>query len=141
MPDLLHAIFINAPAEKVYAALTTQNGLRGWWTSDAGIEERVGGKAEFGFDKRATVFRMKVEELVPAKRVVLFCHGDVDEWKGTKLTWELAGKDGGTNLQFRHSNWREATHMFAICNSSWGELTYRLKAYAEGKKPGPHWTE
>lgn len=25
--------------------------------------------------------------------------------------------------------------------SLWGELMYRLKAYAEGKHPGPHWTE
>ena len=29
----------------------------------------------------------------------------------------------------------------AICNSSWGELMYRLKKYVEGKNPGPHWTE
>ena len=31
--------------------------------------------------------------------------------------------------------------MFAMCNSSWGELMHRLKGYAEGKNPGPLWTE
>lgn len=141
MPDLLHEIFVNAPAEKVYAALTTQNGLHGWWTADAIIEGRVGGSAQFGFDKRATVFRMKVEELTPSTRVVLSCHGDVDEWKGTRLTWEISRKDGGSIVQFRHANWREATHLFAICNSSWGELMHRLKDYSEGKSRGPLWTE
>jgi uncharacterized protein YndB with AHSA1/START domain len=141
MPDLQHEIFVNAPAEKVYAALTTQNGLRGWWTTDATIEGRVGGSAQFGFDKRATVFRMKVEELTPSKRVVLSCHGDVDEWKGTRLTWEIVPKDRGSIVQFRRANWREATHLFAICNSSWGELMHRLKDYSVGKNRGPLWTE
>jgi hypothetical protein len=46
---------------------------------------------------------------------------DQPEWNGTTLTWDL--------------------EMFAICNSSWGELMYRLKNYVEGRNPGPHWTE
>jgi hypothetical protein len=28
-----------------------------------------------------------------------------------------------------------------MCNSTWGELMYRLKGYLEGENPGPHWTE
>jgi hypothetical protein len=52
----------------VFAALTTQVGLRGWWTVDATADEKVGGKADFGFDKRQTVFRMKIERWNPASR-------------------------------------------------------------------------
>jgi uncharacterized protein YndB with AHSA1/START domain len=141
MPDLLHEIFVDAPAEKVYLALATQSGLSGWWTADTVMEARVGGSAQFGFDRRATVFRMIVEELVPSKRVVWSCQGDVDEWKDTRLTWELSPKERGSVVQFRHANWREASHFFAICNSSWGELMYRLKNYVEGRNPGPHWKE
>ena len=141
MADLLHEIFVNAPAEKVYAAIATQKGLRLWWTADTTIEERVGGSAVFGFDKRATVFRMKVEELAPSRRVVLSCHGDIEEWKGTRLAWEIVPQDRGSSVQFRHANWREATHLFAICNSSWGELMHRLRDYSEGKNRGPLWTE
>jgi hypothetical protein len=33
------------------------------------------------------------------------------------------------------------TDMVATCNSTWGELMYRLKDYAEGKNPGPLWLE
>lgn len=94
---------------------------RSWWTADAKAEEKVGGKADFGFDKRAIVFRMKIEKLERGKSVVWSCHGDQPEWNGTTLTWDL--------------------EMFAICNSSWGELMYRLKNYVEGRNPGPHWTE
>jgi len=32
--------------------------------------KKAGGKAEFGFEKLAMTFRMKIDELVPGKRVV-----------------------------------------------------------------------
>ena len=141
MPDLLHHIPIDAPAEKVYAALATETGLRGWWTADTLAEESVGGRAQFGFNKRSVTFRMTIEELTPPTRVVWSCHGDPAEWHGTRLSWEISPQGQGSVLRFRHANWRESSDFFAMCNSTWGELMYRLKAYAEGKNPGPHWTE
>ena len=62
-------------------------GLRGWWTADTKTDEKVGGKAEFGFDKRGMVFRMRIEKLDPDRRVVWSCHGDHQEWADTVLTW------------------------------------------------------
>lgn len=141
MPDLLHEVNIEASPRKVYDALATQTGLRGWWTADSTADERVGGHAQFGFMKRAVVFKMTIEELTPPARVVWACHGDRDEWRGTKLTWEVVPEGQGAILRFRHANWQTASHFFASCNSTWGELMYRLKAYVEGKNPGPHWTE
>ena len=70
MTTIKHQITIIASPDKVYAALATQTGLRHWWTADTRADANVGGKAEFGFDKRSMVFRMKIEELVPGKRVV-----------------------------------------------------------------------
>jgi len=34
MADMYHEIQINASPAKVYEAITTQKGLRGWWTGD-----------------------------------------------------------------------------------------------------------
>jgi uncharacterized protein YndB with AHSA1/START domain len=141
MADMKHQINVDAKPEKVYAALATQAGLRSWWTADTKAEEKAGGKAEFGFNKRGMVFRMKIEKLDPGKRVVWSCHGDQPEWNGTTLTWELAPTDSGTVVKFTQSGWKAVTEMYAICNSSWGELIYRLKNYVEGKKPGPLWKE
>jgi len=141
MAELRHQIPINAAPEKVYAALATQVGLRGWWTADAKVEEKAGGKAEFGFEKRQMIFRMKIERLDPGKQVVWSCHGDHPEWNGTTLTWSIAREDGATMLRFTHGGWTSASEFFALCNSSWGELMYRLRDYAEGKNPGPHWRE
>ena len=139
MALLKHQIPINTTPAKVFAALATQSGLRSWWTADAKIDEKIGGKAEFGFDKRQMVFRMNIEKLEPGKKVVWSCHGDHPEWKGTTLTWNIASEDGGTVLRMTHSGWKFISEYYASCNSAWGELIYRLKDYAEGKNPGPRW--
>jgi uncharacterized protein YndB with AHSA1/START domain len=141
MAEMKHQIPIKAAPEKVYAAITSQTGLRGWWTADTKADEKAGGKAEFGFDKRGMVFRMTIEKLDPGKRVVWSCHGDHPEWDGTVLTWELSPQDGSTTLRFNHSNWKAASDFYATCNSSWGELMHRLRDYVEGRNPGPHWKE
>src|SRR5712692_7701297 len=47
MAEIRHQIAIEAPPEKVYAALATQAGLRSWWTADTVADHKTGGKAEF----------------------------------------------------------------------------------------------
>jgi len=137
--EIKHQIAINTTPEKVYAALATPAGLRNWWTADTNADERVGGKAEFGFNRRGMVFRMKIEKLEPGKGVVWSCHGDHPEWAGTTLTWGIASEDGTVVLRFTHSGWKSFSDFWAMCNSTWGELMYGLKGYLEGKNPGPHW--
>src|SRR5262249_55488336 len=129
-----------SPAE-VYAAIATAKGLRSWWTADSSTDEKVGGKAEFGFGKRSTIFRMKIEQLDSEKRLVWSCYGDDPDWTGTTLTWELTVEGKNTILRFTHGNWKSMSDYCIICNTTWGELMYRLKDYVEGKNPGPHWTE
>jgi uncharacterized protein YndB with AHSA1/START domain len=141
MAEITHLIPIEAPPAKVYAALATQSGLRGWWTADTIADDTEGGKAEFGFDKREMVFRMTIASLDPDRRVVWRCNGDNPEWQGTTLTWKIEPENDGCRLRFTQSGWKEMTDMVAICNSTWGELMYRLKNYVEGKSPGPHWVE
>ena len=141
MAEIRHLIPIEAPPSSVYGALATQAGLRGWWTADTVAEDKVGGKAEFGFEKRAMTFRMTIEALDPPRQVVWKCHGDNPEWNGTTLTWRIEPQNGGSLLRFTQSGWKEMTDMVATCNSTWGELMYRLKGYAEGRNPGPRWRE
>jgi uncharacterized protein YndB with AHSA1/START domain len=143
MPDLKFALPVNAPPNAVYAAVATQAGMRSWWTADTQMQEMVGGKAEFGFEKRAVVYRMTVDKLEVGRRVVLSCSGDEPEWKGTTLTFDIApGDDGkGAKLRFVHGGWREYTDFCASCNAMWGNLMFRLKDSVEGKSRGPQWLE
>jgi uncharacterized protein YndB with AHSA1/START domain len=61
---IIHVVEINVPREQVYAALTTQKGLAGWWTTVVKTEERIGGVIEFTFDSEFGP-RMKIVELQP----------------------------------------------------------------------------
>jgi uncharacterized protein YndB with AHSA1/START domain len=141
MADLKHQIQIEAAPEKVFAAIATQAGLRTWWTADSVADERAGGKASFGFGRRATVFRMDIERLDSPARVTWRCTGGHPEWEGTMFHWELAPKGAATTLRFTHGNWKAESEYFAMCNSTWGELMHRLKDSVEGRNPGPHWRE
>ncbi len=138
MAEMKHQIPIKTSPAKAYAAIATPAGLK---TADTNAEERVGGKAEFGFDRRSMVFRMKVEKLEPGKLVVWSCQGEHPEWAGSTLTWNISNEDGVTVVRFTHGGWKSVSDFFATCNSTWGELMYRLQSCLEGRNPGPHWTE
>ena len=97
----------------------------------------MGSITEFGFGNRATVFRTRIAELQPNTRLVWECLGDVNEWNGTQLTWDLCEQEGKTEVCVTQGNWRSTDGWFALCNTTWGELMYRLKNHVEGKAPGP----
>jgi hypothetical protein len=42
VPDIHHLIGIRAPRERVYAALTTVEGIHNWWTRDAELDGAAG---------------------------------------------------------------------------------------------------
>lgn len=139
MPDLKHRILINASPQRVYQAVTTPEGLSGWWTEDA--EQHEEGILLLGFYDRTTVYKMHIDNLEPARSVQWTCETG-QEWEGTRLCFELEpAANDSTILTFTHANWRVPSSFFYECNSTWGELMYRLKAYAEGNEPGPHFTK
>ena len=144
MAEIKHIVPINAAPGKVYAAVATQSGMRSWWTADTQMEERVGGRAEFGFERHQFVFRMTIDRLDPGRCVIMSCHGDQPEWNGTTLRWDIVKSetgDGVTTLRFVHSGWREITDFCASCNAMWGNLMFRLKDSVEGNGRGPQWPE
>jgi len=141
MVDLHHRVPITAAPEKVFTAIATQEGMRGWWTRDATLDSKVGGKAEFGFDKRGVVFRMTIDELDRNNRVRMTCSGDPAEWAGTTLEWNIRPTPEGAILSFVHGGWRERTDFCSSCNSMWGRLMFRLKDFVETGNANPQWTE
>ena len=47
MVDIVHRVGIKAPAAKVYAALSTIDGLAGWWTKTTTGTSNVGAPSPF----------------------------------------------------------------------------------------------
>ena len=132
MADIKHSIVIAAPPERVRSLITSAAGLSEWWAADSGEED---GAVELGFFNRNTVYRLRAE-LRSANEVLWRCESG-DEWKGTGLRFALHENGPTTRLRFTHEGWANETDYFRDCNTTWGELMYRLKAAAEGKSPGP----
>ena len=63
------------------------------------------------------------------------------EWNGTRIVFLLEGKGGSTVMRFTHGGWATESEYFVSCNTTWGELMFRLKAAAEGKSQGPLFSE
>lgn len=143
MPDIVHELTIEAPAERVFDAIATREGLSAWWTRDTEAESRVGAVGLFGFFNRADVFRMAVEALDRPRRVAWHCLGDHAEWKDTRLTFDLRpGPEGkGTGLRFVHANWRSAEGWMGTCSYTWAHVLSRLKRHAETGERVPYFTE
>ena len=137
MVDILHKIGIQSSSpEAVYKALTTCEGLSGWWTNDTRGESNVGGVLKFRFG--AGGFDMKVLELEPNKHVLWQVVEGPKEWVGTKIGWDIKrGEDGWTLVLFKHAGWREPVEFMHHCSTKWGVFLISLKALLETGKGAP----
>jgi uncharacterized protein YndB with AHSA1/START domain len=135
MVDIVHRVgIVSSPAE-VYPALTTVEGLAGWWTDDTRGDSEVGGVLQFRFPPGG--FDMEVTELVPGKRVAWRVVDGPEEWVGTTVTWDLKQEDEYTIVLFAHQGWREPVEFMYHCSTKWGTFLMSLKALVETGKGAP----
>lgn len=137
MSQMRQQVRIHASPETVYNALSTQDGLRLWWSEDMIFEARVGGSVEFRHGDDGRRLHARVVALEPNRQVTWECLGEHEEWKGTKIIWRLETQGNETEFYLTHADWVSADGWFGKCNAIWGVLLYRLKDYAEGGRPGP----
>ena len=136
--SLVHQVNIKASPETIYRAVSTQEGLASFWTSDSKAEPKVGSVASFGFG--GPTQRMRIDELTPGKRVKWTGLNDFPNWGDTTVSWDISPADTGeTSVTFRHANWPEAVTAddLGSINYTWGLIVERLKQYSESGKPVP----
>lgn len=136
MADILHKVAAKAPIDAFYKALTTVDGLAGWWTTETQGDPRVGGIIHFRFGALGS-FKMKVLELRPASTVVWEVIDGPDEWIGTRVNFDLRQEDEHAILLFRHAGWREASEGMHHCSTKWAIFMMSLKALVETGKGAP----
>ncbi|BDT92042.1 activator of HSP90 ATPase [Nocardia sputorum] len=136
MVDILHRVGIEAPVDEVYAALTTTEGLAGWWASDTrGTSDELGGLIEFRFG--AGGFDMRVRALDPGKRVLWEVVGGPDEWIGTEVDWTIDQAGDYTVVLFAHRGWKEPVEFMHHCSTKWAVFLLSLKSLVETGKGAP----
>jgi uncharacterized protein YndB with AHSA1/START domain len=157
MPNIRHNLLIGASAEKIYEAITSEEGLSAWWTPNIKAKTEVNSVARFPFGNNYYK-EMKIIELIPSELVKWNCIKGDAEWVSTDISFtlmssnkkkllntnpEILGQieqqsnEDGTMLIFHHDNWKGYTPMFAECNYTWGQFLRSLKLLCETGKGRP----
>jgi len=111
-------MIIRGNAEKVFGALTSPAGYRGWWSKDCEIAEKPGAES-----KLKSTRRDHRDDALPRRRVVpnrsvrwtCVAH-DMESWIGTTLSWDLAPEGNATEVSFEPAAGR-ATRPSRLCRA------------------------
>jgi len=142
MADIRHQVEIKTDQEKTYAALTTAEGIRSWWTDNADLDEQVGGAGIFRFHYDQTV--ETVVRIADLQAPALVCWAVTSSFRpeqdGTVIRFELCREGSGTLVDFSHTGFERADETFELMNKGWAYYLVSLKRYLETGKgaPSPH---
>lgn len=122
--------YVKAPADRIFDALTTKEGLFEIWTEKLIVKPEIGFINEFDFDDNYAT-RFKVLAMERPRRIRWECVESDQEWVGTSLSFDIEQREKFAAVTFKHSNWRELTEFYRACNYNWGWFLYSLKLYCE----------
>jgi uncharacterized protein YndB with AHSA1/START domain len=144
---ITHEVWIDAPPETVFAALTTKDGIDAWWGKVITAEPRAGTTVELDHGLGAPML-MEVTDLVPNRTVSWRCVSEftdptnpATEWRGHDLTFHIEWCEGiellghphaVTVLRFEQRGWAPDARWRAFCNAAWGQTLHtNLKSHCE----------
>lgn len=131
MVDILHRVGIGAPPKDVYNALTTLEGIRGWWASYATGSAAKGGVTHYGFCD------MEVINAEPDRLVEWRCTDGPAEWIDTEVSFRLEWKDDQTFVMFKHAKWQEPVDFMHHCSTKWATFLLSLRDLLETSRGHP----
>jgi len=129
----------HAPADAVFAALTTLDGLGGWWMPDVVGSPTNGGEITFRFDGEHVTMQVVYAER--PSLVVWQCTESTKfpEWVGNSLWFELHARDASsTTIAFTQVGLEPACDCYGICSSGWDHYVRSLADFAAGEGGHPY---
>lgn len=139
MPTILLRTPVDAEPKATYEALTTAEGIQGWWSNHSEGPDGVGSTLKVLFPEAPTSFDFEVIEEIPGERVSWRCLAGPPEWIGTELSFDVQSEaEGGASILFSHDGWRTTQQSFPFIAYSWAQILPRLKALAETGRRDPY---
>jgi len=132
--DYTAELTLAAPAERVFSAIATSDGLATWWTPIVSGSLAPGTRFELGFPRSETTIELRVERARPAALVEWIClgHSDHPEWKGTILEFRLDERGPATTgLSFRHAGLDRRSRCFGASERDWDRVLTDLRDTVE----------
>ncbi len=133
-------MMIAASPLRVFDALTSLEGLTGWWSSSARGSGAPGGQFQLGFDGVDETITMRVDVATSPTAVAWTCleHTGLPDWLGTTIVFELAGlEQDRTRLSFHHGGLVPELECYDQCRSGWERFLASLAAYVERGRGNP----
>ena len=131
MKTIHHVFEIAAPPGKVFAALTTTEGLSGWWTTKVSAKAEIGAVVDFTFGGDFNP-DMRVTEFDPPLLVGWKCEGGHEPWAENTFRFELEEKGTGTVVRFWQNYARELSDdAYGTYNFNWGYYLESLRLLGE----------
>lgn len=134
-----HKATVEAPTKEVFKAITTTEGLKGWYTKKVkGDPGKVNGEFTLSFTKHEGPFSWKVTSIKPDSEISWECTAGPGRAKGTTAVFRLAQKgEGKTAVDLEHDGFEDTDEKVKTCNTLWGDLLMHLKEYTEEHQPEP----
>lgn len=138
MKTIHHVVDVPAGVEAVFDAVTTQEGLSGWWTTKVDVPAAEPGAViqfTFGGDFNPS---MEITAIDPLHRVEWRCVSGHQNWADNTFRFEFDGREDDTcRLRFwQHYTLELADDYYGTYNYNWGyylQSLYELVANGTGK--------
>src|SRR6185503_8456965 len=116
MADMRHLIQINGvDAVAAYEALTTRDGITGWWTSRAEVSgAAVGDVLKMSFPDAPFTWDMRVDRVDAPTLVEWDCIGGPPGWDSTGVRWGVEAVENGAVVRLDHTGFAAVDDMFRI---------------------------
>ena len=137
MAKVKHRVGINASNDKVFYALTSNEGLSGWWASEADIEADIGGKVDLTFYQLATL-NFQYKEIKPNSKVIMECLSGPGPWLHSELVFELEASEDQVFVTLTHHNPDATDDDFLYFSTKWPVYLLSLRDFVETGSGTPY---
>jgi len=131
MPDIFQDFTIKAPRERVFAEMSTPEGLDRWWTKSASGKTRVGEEYRLFFGPEYD-WRAKVTRYDPGSVFELLMTSAHPDWMATRVGFQLEAESPTvTRVRFYHTGWPTDNEHWRVSCYCWAMYLRVLRRHLE----------
>lgn len=133
MAEIVFLVDIDASRDRIRDALTTRDGLVGWWTTDTDGSGAPGSMLSLGFPDAPARFSLRVDDVTDGGVAWTSVGEFPPHWRSTEIVFTIADDDDGSGCRvfFEHRGFDAADPMTGHTAFTWANLMNSLKAYCE----------
>ena len=134
--EIYYCLSIKTGSDKIFRAISTRNGIAGWWTKNLDHTGTVGSISTFRFSSGA-FNKMKIIK-AESNYIEWLCVDGHKEWIDTHIMFKLSSVENGTKVCFSHFGFNEQTEYVGECSFHWAKYMISLQQFCEIGKGMPN---